>query len=130
MKKMMLIVIALSIVSVLFFMLNRGTPIEHEELTKEEAPETIRKSIGENESSLGFQIFREGEYTYIYYKSEDAHDEYTTTDVRLRERRGKVVVTATVDGATNDGEVKYYELVRIHHVTEEDMILKERIDVP
>jgi hypothetical protein len=126
----MLIVIALILLAILFFILNRGTPIEHEELTIEEAPETIRDSIGENQSSLGFQIFQEGEYTYIYFKSEDAHDEYTTTDVRLRERRGKVVVTATVDGATNDVEVKYYELVRINHVSEENMILKERIDVP
>jgi hypothetical protein len=130
MKKMMLIAIALSILAMLFFILNRGTPIEHEELTIEEAPETIREYIGGNQSSLGYQIFQEGEYTYIYYKSEDAHDEYTTTDVRIRERRGKVIVTATVDGATNDGEVKYYELVRINRVSGEDIILKERIDVP
>ncbi|MCA1054357.1 hypothetical protein LCM10_05110 [Rossellomorea aquimaris] len=126
----MMIIIGLGAISLLVLFFMRGTPIEYEVMAKEDAPLSVQRALVEKGEVLGFQTFHEGDFTYIYYRSEDAHQEYTTTDISLKKQLGKIVATATVDHAYNDGEVSYEMLLKTERLAEEDLVLKEEFLVP
>ncbi|MGG1631118.1 hypothetical protein [Rossellomorea sp. NRS-1567] len=121
--------VIISIVLLFFFYMYIGIPVSYEDVAIKEAPKMIREAIYEDHEMLGYRIFQEDIHTYIYYKSDDAQNDYITTELDLKRKGGKIVATARVVNAANDGYVSYYKLLKMERISEEELILNGRIAV-
>ncbi|MFI8684565.1 hypothetical protein [Rossellomorea sp. NPDC077527] len=110
-----------------FYYMTIGFKVDDEEISLEEAPETIRNEIHENTDLTGFRVFQEGSYTYVYYKSNDMRNDYITTSLDMRWKAGSMVVTARVDYAVDDSAISYDRLIKMDHKSEKEIIFKEKI---
>ncbi len=107
-----------------FYYMSIGFKAEYEDISLKEAPGKIRKEITDQ---TGFQVFQDGEYTYIYYKCKDKRNEYITTTLDVRWKAGSIVATARVDYAVNDGDIRYNQLIKMDHRSSKDMKYEEEI---
>ncbi|MBN8193265.1 hypothetical protein JI667_14030 [Bacillus sp. NTK074B] len=108
----------------IFYYLSIGFKAEYEDISMKKAPDKIRKEITDQ---TGFQVFQDGPFTYIYYKSNDKRNDYITTTLDVRRKSGSIVATARVDYAANDGDIRYDQLIKMDHKSSEHMKYEEEI---
>lgn len=110
------------------FYVSISTSVNYEVLTKEEVPTHIKREIEKNIDNKKFSIFQDETNTYVYYKADKmSPNEYITTDLAVKRKGSKYVVTANVYYAVNDNYVSYEQLIKLDKISEDDIILKEHI---
>lgn len=119
------IILSAIILVLLIYYLYTGIRVPYENITLENVPVSIREKIEGNEDYIGYQLFQTSSHTYIYYRSNAGPNDYITTSVDIRSKFGKVVVTATVTNASNDGYVSDYKIIKLDKVSKDRILFKE-----